>query len=331
MYERTRQTGDAERRSSPQAGDAERRSSDDHDTSRRRLLQAAGGTIATIGVGSTTAAGADSEATADGSSAASNFGANCPDATIDPSMVHYDHSIEDVCEDGHYETRKLQYRVRTALESRFPTVGSLIDHGFLPYFDFFVEDATWSHWLHPEYIGDDGVVDPTRPESVLVDHEYWRPMGVMFISTPNGERLDPPPSTYETRDGACTPWHAHAGLPGRYAWTKYRAAFAKDVEWSCRTPWMMHVWNYADEGVYAHGAPANRGGAPAEPAGFDTDADPTAEPLAPKHLPDALRERCRKYWGDVATRWGDAWADEWHDAKDDEEGDDWDLPWNVAP
>ena len=313
------------------ADDAGRRSNGDHDASRRRLLQAAGGAIAAIGVGSATAAGTASGATTGTSSAASDLDVNCPDATIEPSITHYDHSIEDVCEDGHYETRKMQYRVRTALESRYPTVGSLIDDGFVPYFDFFVEEATWSHWMNAEYIGDDGVVDPSRPESVLVDHEYWRPMGVMFVATPNGDRLDPPPSTYETSDGACTPWHAHVGLPGRYAWMKYRAAFAKDVEWPCRTPWIMHVWNYADEDVYAHGAPADRGGGPAEPAGFDTDVDTSEEPLAPEHIPDALRERCEERWGDVATRWGDAWADAWDDATDGEDDDDgWDLPWNDA-
>lgn len=309
-------------------GDAGERSNEGRGTSRRRLLRAAGGAIATAGVGATTAAGATTGASRDGPSTATDLGANCPDATFEPSMTHYDHSIEDVCADGDYETRELQYHVRTALESNYPTVGSLVDDGFLPYFDFFVEDATWSHWLHPEYVADDGVVDPERPESVLVDHEYWRPMGVMFIATPNGERMDPPPSVYAATGGECRPWHAHVGVPGRYAWTKFRAAYAEDVEWPCRTPWMMHVWNYADEDVYAHGAPADRGGGPAEPAGFDTDADPTAEPLAPEHLPDALRERCRERWGGVAERWGDAWSDAWDEATDEEaDEEDSGFPW----
>jgi len=321
MHDRTRQ-----------AGDAGRRSSDDHGTSRRRLLQAAGGAIATVGVGSTTAAGATSGATRGGSSSASNLDADCPDSTLEPDVTHYDHSLHDVCTDNHPETRELQYRVRTALESRYPTVGALIDDGFLPYFDFFVEDVVYSHWLHPEYVRDDGVVDPVRPESVLVDHEYWRPMGVMFTATPDGDRLDPPPSTYETADGSCTPWHAHVGVPGRYGWAKFRAVDAGEFEWSCRTPWMMHVWNYADEDVYGHGAPADRGGPPAEPAGFDVDVDTSEERLMPEHLPDALRERCRENWGGVADRWGDAWADAWENATDDydDDGDGWDLPWSVT-
>lgn len=90
---------------------------------------------------------------------------------------------------------------------------------------------------------------------------------------------------------------------------------------------MLHVWSYADEGVYGHGAPADRGGAPAEPAGFETDADPETDRLAPEHLPDALRERCRDRWGDVAEKWGDAWADAWDEATDDDD-DGWSLPWN---
>ncbi|WP_205254354.1 hypothetical protein [Halorubellus sp. JP-L1] len=348
MHEQTRLADDG-----GQGGDAsgadrsERRSHGDHDASRRRLLRVAGGAIATVGlsVGSSSAAGATAGATADGTSTAADLDRDCQDATLEPSMTHYDHSVHDVCADDHYETRALQYRVRSTLESQYPTVGSLVDDGFVPYFDFFAEEATWSHWLHPEYVGDDGVLDPARPESVLVDHEYWRPMGVMFIATPDGDRLDPPPSVYAESGGECTPWHAHVGVPGRYAWAKFRAADGGAVEWPCRTPWMMHVWNYADEHVYAHGAPDDRGGAPAEPAGFDTDADTSEEPLAPEHLPDALRERSRDRWGDVATRWGDAWADAWDEATDgdatdgsggsdgeaddEDDGDGWDLPWNV--
>jgi len=298
MHERTRQAGDG--------GGGSR---DNHDASRRRLLRVAGGAIAAVSVGSTAAAGATPGATADASSAANDLGTGCPDATFEPNITHYDHSIEEVCDDAHYETREIQYRVRTALESQYPTVGSLIDDGFVPYFDFLVEDATWSHWLHPEYVGDDGVLDPVRPESVLVDHEYWRPMGVMFVATPGGERLDPPPAVYADSDGECTPWHAHVGFPGRYAWAKYRAAYGHDAEWPCRTPWMMHVWNYADERVYAHGAPDDRGGGPAEPAGFDTDADPRTEPLSPEHLPDALRERCRELWGSAPDEWASVAVD----------------------
>jgi hypothetical protein len=319
MHDRTRETDVAAGR-------------DDRGTSRRQVLRLATSAVVVGGIGSTTAtadpASVHHERGA-GVPSASALGTGCPDATVEPNVTHYDHSLHDVCSDTHPKTRELQYRVRTALESQYPTVGALIDDGFVPYFDFFVEDVVYSHWLNPEYVSDDGVVDPKRPESVLVDHEYWRPMGVMFVATPGGGRLDPPPSTYETRSGKCTPWHAHVGVPGRYAWAKYRAAYG-EFEWPCRTPWMMHVWNYADEGVYAHHAPADRGGPPAEPAGFETDADPERDRLAPEHLPDALRERCEERWGDVATKWGDAWRKAWNDATDDEDDDGgWDLPWAI--
>ena len=57
---------------------------------------------------------------------------------------------------------------------------------------------------------------------------------------------------------------------------------------------MMHVWTFPHpESVYAHGAPPqeNRGGPPAEPAGFETDATPGEDRLSWKVLPDYLSDR----------------------------------------
>ena len=185
-------------------------------------------------------------------------------------------------------------------------MGSLIDAGFIPYFDFLTaeEGAGWSHWLSPAFIGDDSVRDPTRPESVLVDHKWWRPIGVMFIATREGEQIDPPP-VYEDERGdgterACVPWHAHVGLPGRYSWWKYRTYYAEHAplvpEIQCRTPWMMHVWAYPHpESVYAHAAPprGSRGGPPAEEAGFETDAVPGEDALGPDVLPAVVKHRIK--------------------------------------
>jgi hypothetical protein len=53
-----------------------------------------------------------------------------------------------------------------------------------------------SHWLNPGYINDGGVLDPERPESVLVDHRLWRPLGVMFTATKHGNRVEKPPAVY---------------------------------------------------------------------------------------------------------------------------------------
>lgn len=262
--------------------------------SRRAVLRASGGAAALFGVGVARAGGGDDEESDD-----------CSETTFEPSTVHYDDSIDAVCTDDHPETQRLHEDVAAALEDEFPTVGSLIEDGYIPYFDFLAanEAAQWSHWLNPDYLGDEGVVDPERPESILVDHKWWRPIGVMFVATDEGHRVDPPPAVYE-EDGdegeeaaACTPWHAHVGLPGRYSWWKYRTLYVQDSPESgfpCRTPWMLHMWAYDHpESLYAHHAPprGSRGGGPAEEAGFETDAVPGEDLLGPEVLPDALRHR----------------------------------------
>lgn len=266
---------------------SEENSADDNGVSRRRLLQATGGAIGLAGV------------TGLGSVRGAAAGARCPGASLEPEMVHYDDSLQAVCADGHPVTGALQRDVRQSLEDAYPTVGALLDAGFIPYFDFFA-DGTVSHWISPAFLGDDAMLDPDRPESVLVDHTWWRPIGVMFVATENGERVNPPPTVYEREDGdACMPWHAHVGLPGRYAWWKYETVYDDDgAAFPCRTPWMMHVWIYPhSKSTYAHGPPEERGGPPAEPPGFETDADPDEEVLGPEHLPDAVLDEVRDLWG----------------------------------
>ncbi|MFB6169908.1 MAG: hypothetical protein ABEJ06_02065 [Haloarculaceae archaeon] len=245
-----------------------------------------GGTVGVSGLGSARAA------------AGSAADERCPEATVEPSVVPYDDSLHEVCADDDPATASLQADVRRSLESTLPTVGSLLDAGFVPYFDFFTE-GTVSHWLDPESLGDDSVMDPDRPASVLVDHTWWRPIGVMFVATREGEPVDPPPTVYADGDGGdCAPWHAHVGLPSRYAWWKYRAVYQGDWEFPCRTPWMMHVWRYPhQENVYAHAPPEDRGGPPAEPPGFETDADPDEVDLRPEHLSDALLAEVEELWG----------------------------------
>jgi hypothetical protein len=225
----------------------------------------------------------------------------CPDVTVEPNVEHYgDHGLGP-CSDDHPDTESLQNAVAESLETNYPTVGALIDDGYVPYFDFVAAEGEsgWSHWLNPEYLGNDGVVDPQRPESILVGHRWWRPIGVMFIATRDGGRVDQPPAVYSTDDGACRPWHAHTGVPGLYAWLKYWLTFgdrslSELTNFPCRTPWMLHVWAYPHpDSVYAHGAPppGNRGGPPAEDAGFETSAEPGEDLLSPAVLPDALVHR----------------------------------------
>ena len=245
-------------------------------------------------------------------------------------MGHCDGASMDGCADDHPETRELREAVRETLEERYPTVGALIDDGFLPYFDSLDRDeGGWSHWLSPDNIDDDGILDPDRPESVLVDNERWEPIGVMFIATRDGETVDPPPAVYEDGDAGevededdsegserdegdgsdgerghkdhgdptrCSPWHYHAGLPGRLAWWYYQEVYANEHEdgsrrLPCRTPCMLHVWTVEHpDGVYAHGGPPAeyREGPEADDAGFETDAEPDDDELGWDVLPDEL-------------------------------------------
>jgi hypothetical protein len=264
--------------------------SDDTTVTRRSVLNAAGGAVGLFGSG--TSQREDGEAGQPG---------DCSETTLEPNIVRYDDSVSTVCADDHPTTQRLHRAVQESLNDRFPTVGSLIDDGFVPYFDFLSanEAAGWSHWLNPEYLGDDSVVDPERPASVLVDHKYWRPIGMMFVATRDGERLDPEPVYRDEDNGeACRPWHAHVGLPGLYSWFKYRALSVGSVEGvPCRTPWMMHMWAYPHpESLYAHHAPprGSRGGPPAEDPGFETDAVPGEDRLGPEVLPDAFRARIKR-------------------------------------
>ena len=99
------------------------------------------------------------------------------------------------CADDHPETTATREAVTESLASDYPNVGTLTDEGFVPCFDLLSGDeGGYSHWLNPECIGDDTVLDAERPESVLVDDRWWRPVGAMLIGTEDGEPLDTPPA-----------------------------------------------------------------------------------------------------------------------------------------
>ncbi|MEY7851605.1 hypothetical protein AB7C87_20670 [Natrarchaeobius sp. A-rgal3] len=150
---------------------------------RRALLSAVGSAVGVSAVGTTTARDAESGGSR-----------RCPDATIRTDMDHCEGASMERCADDHPETIELREQASETIDTQYPTVGSLLEEEFLPYFDIKRPGATagWSHWLSPEYIGDDTLVDPDRPESILVDNESWRPIGVMFIATVDGDPVDPP-------------------------------------------------------------------------------------------------------------------------------------------
>jgi hypothetical protein len=219
----------------------------------------------------------------------------CPEATVRPEMKHCAGANVEACADDHPETQAIQDAVSETLETRYPDVGTLIDEEFVPYFDLAKsgEEGGYSHWLSPDFLGDETVLDPDRPESVLVDNKWWRPIGVMFIATEGGEPVEDPPAVYGEGETACSPWHYHVGVPGRFAWWYYQQVYAEGqdpgLRLPCRTPCMLHVWTYPNpNGVYAHGPPprGNRGGPPAEDPGFETAAVPGEDRLSQDVLPD---------------------------------------------
>ncbi|MFD1563861.1 hypothetical protein ACFR99_09900 [Haloarchaeobius amylolyticus] len=271
---------------------------DDSDTdlavSRRTLLYASAGTASLSAVGSVRADDSGGDGIDEG---IPWLDRNCPEATVEPGMEPCEGASTEGCSDDHPATIALRSAVEESLETQFPDVDALIDAGFKPYFDTLeVGDDSWSHWLNPEFIGDDGLVDPERPESVLVDNDSWRSMGVMFIATRGGEPVAPP-AVYGADDteSQCSPWHVHTGLPGRFAWWFYKQTYdhdaADDLEFPCRTPCMLHVWTVDHpEAVYAHDAPPqeDRELSPASAPGFETDAVPGEDELEWDVLPNSL-------------------------------------------
>ncbi|RQG90410.1 hypothetical protein [Natrarchaeobius chitinivorans] len=232
----------------------------------------------------------------------------CPEATIRPDMAPCSGASTDGCADDDPETIELREQARERIETQYATVGDLIDRDFVPYFDVKRPGGSsgWSHWLNPEYIGDDSMLDPAHPESILVDNESLRPIGIMFIATVDGDSVDPPPPVYtretegedetDEEERRCSPWHYHRGFPGRFAWKFYRQVYERDYEdrelsVPCRTPCMMHVWTVPHpEGVYAHDAPPAeyRRGPSANDPGFETHVDPDERQLGWETLPDAV-------------------------------------------
>lgn len=202
------------------------------------------------------------------------------------------------------QTSALVEGTRASLKRTYGTVGDLVEYGYLPYFDVASpgSEGGFSHWLNPDYINDTRAKpDPRAPESVVVDNRWWRPIGAMYVATDEGDPVDDPGTLwgYEHDGGRCSPWHAHDGVPGRFAWWYYRQVYERPdgrfpVSFPCVTPCVMHTWVYpAPAGPHGASAdaplPGDRGGPPANAAGLDTPADPGAEDLSLSALPEAVR------------------------------------------
>jgi hypothetical protein len=181
---------------------------------------------------------------------------------------HHDHYAG--CADTHPVTIALRSEVQRALDSVYKDVVALVALGFHPYFDSLVPGGYppggegISHWLNPNHIDNGNVLDPWKPEAILLD-EWNNPIGMMFI---NDVGVAPKP-VYVNDDGtACSPWHPHTDMPARVAWYYYRAIYDREMGGDIpeQTPEMMHVWAIDNPaGVYAaHDLPPseNRQGPP---------------------------------------------------------------------
>lgn len=185
------------------------------------------------------------------------------------------------CADDHPRSVSLVAEVQGELATTYKDVATLVALGYHPYFDSLVPGGYppggegISHWINPNYIDDGVVLDPQRPETILLDNWNW-PIGMMFINDPGV----PPVPVYVNGDGtACSPWHPHTDAPARFGWYYYRAVYDRELEGEVpeQTPEMMHVWALPNPaGVYAaHDYPPTevRQGAPGPLPSYFSDAD----------------------------------------------------------
>jgi hypothetical protein len=217
------------------------------------------------------------------------------------------------CTDWPEPTKQIIVESRESLTQVYNDVGTLIAMGYIPYFDVVTPGPTGgvSHWLHPGYIGDNHYEpNPLRPDSIILDNQWWKPIGPMYIATEEGEVhwKNEEEEIMEVRDawgyenacGECYPYHPHDGVAGRFAWWYYRQvheqdAAAGDVMLPCYTAPMMHSWIYpTPDGPHGatSGAPPRKyrpGGPPNQP-GYPAPVDPGEASLSLDVLPAAVRE-----------------------------------------
>ncbi len=253
--------------------------------------------------------------------------AACPTGTgldvCDP--LDEDSSIAEInacwpdCTDWPDETIDTVKESRNALTSpMYNEPVSLLVLGYIPYFDVVLPgvDGGVSHWLHPGYIGNSNYEpDPWRPESIVMDNEWWRPLGPMYIATDNGDprwaneddEIMEVQEAWgwggEDRCGPCFPFHPHDGLPGRFAWWYYRQVHEsdyasgdqEDLALPCYTAPMMHSWIYpTPDGPHGDtaGAPPRkyRPNDPPNLPGYPLPATPGEDDLSLEVLPASVQE-----------------------------------------
>jgi len=152
------------------------------------------------------------------------------------------------CDENRPEVQSVVKGVKHSLSVIYPDITTMEARGYFPYADapMFGLSGRQGHWINPGYIGDGHVMDPDRPESILVD-KWNRPIGVMFIAD---DPDVPGPDMYVADNGVpCNGWHYHGEALADAYWYAYKYGYSGDVQNGDlqppdRTPDLMHVWAF---------------------------------------------------------------------------------------
>jgi hypothetical protein len=212
--------------------------------------------------------------------------------------VQQDHAY--VCDEDNPTVKSIVEGVQEALDpqtGKFRNFAAMSTFGYMPYADapLLGLSGGQGHWINPGYIEDGHLMDPDRPESILVDR-WNRPIGVMFINDQPTDPADPStagPDMYVGEDGTpCNGWHYHTEILADAYWYAYKYLYSDDVvngdlQPPDRTPDLMHVWAYGADGdewdeQFQHGLPPKEAMAE-DMAAQGMSQDPGPDELAAFH------------------------------------------------
>jgi len=211
-----------------------------------------------------------------------------------PAASGQEHGHDDMLPPGDWseEQQMFLHDLIERTEEALPAFG---DPEALPALGFFNFGVTapggWDHWMNPEWIADDHVLDPTRPESLVYrsTEEGWVLEAAMFYLPPGHDMTNIP------EDLAWLPgWHQHPELcvtpDGRYAGLT-------DENGNCFSgapsdmPPMMHVWivdpgcghRFGGVGVGGLNCDVSHHHPPEHPGSTTTTSPPSPPTTPPPH------------------------------------------------
>ncbi|MDX6671496.1 MAG: hypothetical protein QOI91_1859 [Solirubrobacteraceae bacterium] len=169
------------------------------------------------------------------------------------------------CQEGRPAVQAVVNGVKDSLKYSYPDISTMAARGYAPYPDAFLLGLSGGqgHWLNPGFLEDGHIMDPKRPEGILVDR-YQRPIGVMFIAD---DPHVPGPDMYvdDATGVPCNGWHYHGEITADAYWYAYKYGWSGDTQTALgsgdlsklqppdRTPDLMHVWAYGADGVAPDG------------------------------------------------------------------------------